>query len=246
MLNRNKPSVTEILSDMYPMPKGVFEEALSFEKLSIKHEKGELIKWWVAHQAMELHVPDVMNMLTTVGTLVHSVAYDIGTLWLSPYHKDTAATPFINSLLAFFDTYWAYAIHAEASFECEEYRWTTDGIYCIIDPKTHEEEYVILDWKTWGAYKYLYGIDMGKPLVKSSDKKKVSVQLSMYQKMFDPQFEWIYHYRGKTYPIAKRIAVWIRPDGYQVIDCKNEYSLYEEWKNVKSNTSLTLSVWKRL
>ena len=44
MLNRNKPSVTEILSDMYPMPKGVFEEALSFEKLSIKHEKGELIK----------------------------------------------------------------------------------------------------------------------------------------------------------------------------------------------------------
>ena len=73
----------------------------------------------------------------------------------------------------------------EARVENEYYFGSLD-LVLRIDGKNY-----LADVKTYQAYKYLYGIvddvmgKRGKPLLKSSDKKKVTMQTSMYRNAYD-------------------------------------------------------------
>ena len=117
----------------------------------------------------------------------------------------------------FFEETGAVALEAEIYLENEEYFGTTDGVYAF----QHEGETVVglVDWKTWKAYKYIYGIleDTVKPMkASSSDIKKTGLQLSMYRNLLGQ--------------IDRQFVIWVKPDGYEVIETKYDLHPYEVWK----------------
>lgn len=118
----------------------------------------------------------------------------------------------------FFQETGAIAIEAEVYLENDEYFGTTDGIYAF----NYKGEWVIglVDWKTWKAYKFIYGIleDPVKPMkASSSDIKKTGLQLSMYSNLLKQ--------------VNRQFVVWVKPDGYEVIETKYDLTPYEVWKS---------------
>lgn len=117
----------------------------------------------------------------------------------------------------FFEETGAVALEAEIYLENEEYFGTTDGVYAF----KHEGETVVglVDWKTWKAYKYIYGIleDAVKPMkASSSDIKKTGLKLSMYRNLLGQ--------------VDRQFIIWVKPDGYEVIETKYDLHPYEVWK----------------
>ena len=110
--------------------------------------------------------------------------------------------------------------------EVEDYYGISDGILRIGD------ENVLVDFKTWSAYKPLYGIANkilkkdGTPYAKTDDVKKVSLQLSLYKAGLEKRFK-----------IDRMMAIWFTEQGWFTFDCTDDLTLFHEWNAKKLNTN---------
>lgn len=232
----NKPSVTQILWQIFPFDQDMqtmFMNAIWQEWIDKKRSKGEITSWSIADQAWALRYNDVMKMLTTLWTIVHSSAFDLWTLWFCNDFKDTLYEPYINSVNQFFKDTWATTVAWEVFIETEDYYWISDWILNI-----HWRN-ILVDFKTWTAYKYLYWIANkilkkdGTPYSKTDDIKKVSLQLSMYKPgLID------------KYKIDWMMVIWFTEQWYFTFDCVDDLTLYNEWRKNKLSTNKQIKIWK--
>lgn len=115
--------------------------------------------------------------------------------------------------------------------ETDEFYGISDGILRIGD------ENVLVDFKTWSAYKPLYGIANkilkkdGTPYAQTDNVKKVSLQLSLYKKGLQ-----------EKYQIDRLMTIWFTEQGWFTFDCVDDLTLYEEWKQKKLTTKTKLTL----
>jgi len=233
---KHLPSVTQIIWEIYPFdnwdplynPKQMFIDSLNAEWIRNKREKNQLIKWGIAEKCESLDYDRLMKMLTTLGTITHAAAFDLWTLWFCHNYKWTIYEPYIASVTKFFEDTGAQMVQWEIFIQTEYYYWVSDWIVKVWD------EYWLIDWKTWGAYKYIYWIESkilnkkGEPYSKAKEVEKVSLQLSMYKK-------WLSRFK-----IDKLKVVWITELGYFIFDCVDDLTKFNDYIDSKKRITLTL------
>lgn len=142
----------------------------------------------------------------------------------------------MSGLHKFFLEHEARGVAAETYITTPEYHGISDGIYSLLI--NGKRQNVLLDFKTWGAYKYLYGIKqkiLGKNNMPSIDKEKlekVSLQLSMYRRGYD------LHEAYKDIPIHAYAVVWVTHIGTFLIPAYHHISPFEEYMKKQSALSL--------
>ena len=222
MKPKNKPSVTQILGQIYPFERDALDRfvlTLSKEWLDKKRTKNELVPNSIADIAWDLRYDDVMKMLTTLGTIVHSCAYDMWTLWFCNTFEWTVYEPYVKSVIAFFEEQQVKTIAWELYIETDEYYWISDWVLA------KQAKNILVDYKTWTAYKWLYGIannilkKNGEPYSRKDDVEKTSLQLSLYD-------EWIHDYEIHEYWIVWFTEVW-----YFIFQWTKDLTIYNEWKS---------------
>lgn len=231
----NKHSVTQILWEIYPFDQDMqtmFMQTLWKESIDKKRLKGDITSGSIADVAWSLRYDDVMHMLCTLWTTVHSCAFDLWTLGFCNPFKDTAYESYVNSVIQFFSDTGAVTIAWEVFIETEDYYGISDGIV-----RMNNKNYLV-DFKTWTAYKGLYGIANkilkkdGTPYSRTKDLPKVSLQLSMYK-------AWL-----KDYQIDGMMAIWFTEQWYFTFECTEDLTLFQEWKTKKNNPNNKITIWK--
>lgn len=217
-----KPSVSKIVSEIFPTDPHMFQDALNSDALEKKLLKWELINWGIAFKSKYLDANSVMDSLTSFGTHIHSIAFDKGILGIE-YPQLPLFQNHVKELYRFFQENNFKMIYWEKHIETDEYTGTVDAVF-----QQNWLNYAV-DFKTWTAYKYLYGFQNnilkknGQPYSRSSDIKKVSLQLSLYKDWLEAA--WI--------PIHWLKVIWITEQWLFVFDCNYDISLYEQWKKNK-------------
>lgn len=237
MKPKHKLSVTWILWEIFPFDqdmKTTFMNSLAQEWIERKRAKGEITSGSIADQAGWLRYDDVMEMLCTLGTTVHSCAFDLGTLGFCNDFKDTVYEKHVNSVIQFFKDTWAVTVAWEVFIETEDYYGISDGIINI------GWRNILVDFKTWTAYKALYGIANkilkkdGTPYSRTDDIKKVSLQLSLYK-------PWLI---SQGLKIDGMMVIWFTEQGYFTFDCVDDLTLYNEWRQQKFTPKDITNIWK--
>lgn len=221
-----KKSVTQIISEIFPVDNTMFEKALSQESIEKKRQDDKLIPWGIADTLSELRRDNVMLALTAFGSHLHNMATDAGLLWIRYKESRNIISPHLNSLYEFLDT--AEILRSEQRIETEDYTGTYDAL-CRIDDKNY-----LIDYKTWTAYKYLYGFSNdilkknGEPYSRSWDLKKVSLQLSMYK-------------AGITdIEIHGMKVAWLTEQWVFLFDCTDDLTLFHKWKREQNGITLKI------
>jgi hypothetical protein len=124
----------------------------------------------------------LLETLNCLGTTVHAAARQIQVLGFARTWEGTPFARHVNSLLKFLSEGGYVIESSEVYGECEEYRGTSDGILRHVRSGNR----YLFDWKTWSAYKFLYGLHEGKARSVTDKLEKVSVQLSLYRRMLEP------------------------------------------------------------
>ncbi len=223
---------------IYPFDNQFFLKALSQEGMMKKKEKGDLVEGWIADRNGGLEYARVMDMLSMFWTIVHQAAFDLWTIGFAPKMAGSIYENHLSSLYEFFDTYEAKAVAAEAFIDTPEYCWISDGVYSL--KINWERKNVLLDWKTYGAYKYMYGINQevrkkdGTPNWRKDDFKKLSLQLAMYSRWFEHTELW------KNVRIDSHAVVWVTHEWTFMENVVPNIEPFEEWRRKKSSTSLSL------
>lgn len=233
---KHLPSVTQILWEIYPFdnwdpqfnPKQMFIDSLWKEWLRNKRDKLQLIEWWIANKCESLDYDNLMKMLTTLWTITHAAAFDLWTIWFCATYKWTIYEPYVASVIKFFQDTWAKMVQWEIFIQTDYYYWVSDWIIKVWN------EYWLIDWKTWWAYKYIYWIEnkilnkKGEPYSRTKDIEKVSLQLSMYK-------NWL-----RQYIIDKLKVIWITELWYFIFDCTDDLTKFNEYINNKKRITITL------
>lgn len=228
-----KLSVTQIVWKIYPTNPDMFTNALSQESLDKKREKWELIIWGIADCAGELRKDDVMKTLNQFGTTIHTQAQSLGILGYMA--GDWWDNPYTKSLVRFFNDYEVNLISSEIFMETDEYCGTADAIVELTINGTRR--IYLLDWKTWWAYKYIYGIrhdiakKNGEPYAQTQNLKKAQLQLSMYR-------------NGLNQLVDDMAVVWITSVWYFFFPLTYDMSPYQKWKEQILLESNILNIWK--
>lgn len=212
-----KPSVTQILSEIYPFDPAMFINSLSEEWLNKKREKWQLMTWWIADKCEYLDYDKVMYQLNQLGSTVHLAWYDLWAIGFTHNHSGTIYEPYIKSVTKFWNDYKPKMIYWEKYLEWKHYVWICDAVLQVWN------ETWLIDYKTWWAYKYIYWIKqdiLNKNWTpkKPSDINKVSVQLSMYEDILPIK-------------IDKRKAIWITEIWYFIFDIDYNIKPFQEWLN---------------
>lgn len=239
MKKLNKPSVTQILGNIYPFDQdalSAFQFALSKEWIDNKRAKNDIKEWSIADKSMWLRYDDVMKNLTTLWTIIHSVAFDLWTLWFCNNFKNTIYEPYVNSVIKFFSETEAKTIAWEIFIETDDYYWISDWLLLI------NWKIKLIDYKTWWAYKWLYWIANKilkkdwTPYSRTKDIEKTSLQLSMYE-------EWL----KDKYKIDWLLIVWFTEQGYFIFEWISDLSKYIDWKKNLTNNLITnkISIWQK-
>jgi len=222
-----KPSVSQIVGEIFTTDPRMFQEALSAEMIAKKKQDWVILPGSIADNVTHLEYQDVMFMLSMFWTIIHSIAFDKWLLGITYPIKDNILKPHINHLYNFFETTWAVLVLWETCVETDEYTWTLDGVILW------DWKYYLIDWKTWTAYKYIYGFKNAilkknwEPYARTQDIKKVSLQLSLYRE-----------------PLEKRIKLdwmlvfWITEQWVFFWKCEYDLTLYNKWKRRKNELSL--------
>ena len=228
MLKQNKkPSVTQIVAEIFPTDPLMFQQALSAEGLARKREKLELLPGWIAEQVTHLNAADVMFLLSSFGSIIHSIAFDRGLLGIQYKNHAPILQRHVSSLERFFQETWAKLIMWETTVETDDYTGTCDWVL-----QWNWKNYLI-DWKTWTAYKYIYWIKNAilkknwEPYSRKQDVDKVSLQLSLYREPLE-----------KRIRIDWMLVLWITEQWVFYWTCEYNLDLFYEWK--RRNSWLTL------
>ena len=213
---KGKPSVTQVISQIWPFEPFMFDRALTSSALRKKGVR----QGGVAERCLDIGLSreGVSRSLSDFGKVVHAAAHDLGSCGFT---ADWAGTPYeghVASVVRFFKEAGLTAVAQELFVECEDYCGISDGLY-----RNSRNELVLLDWKTWGAYKYLYGInDFGAKASKES-VKKARLQLSMYRRAIGDRFG----------PIRRQMVVWVNEFGCVPIETEYDVTEFENWKRGK-------------
>lgn len=222
-VQNKKPSVTQIVAEIFPTDPLMFQQALSAEGLSKKREKGELDPNGIAGQAWFLNSEDVMFMLSSFWSIIHNIAFDRGLLGIQYDQKQNILYRHIIWLERFFQETWARLIMWEKTVETDDYTGTCDWVL-----QWNGKNYLI-DWKTWTAYKYIYGIKNsilkknGEPYSRKPDIDKVSLQLSMYREPLE-----------KIIHIDWMLVIWVTEQWVFYWTCEYNLDLFYDWKKRKN------------
>jgi hypothetical protein len=221
-----KLSVTQIISEIWPFDPKYFNDALLRDALL---KKG-VVAGGIADLSGSLSRTLVMDVLSNFGTQMHACAQDLMLLGKCPSWRGAYLESHVRSLVQFFKDYQVQCVVSERRIEGPEYTGTADGVILVTDTDGRRKKWVI-DWKSWGAYKFIYGILDDKGKSKSGELKKVGLQTSMYAELLEPEFG----------PFDGLAAIWVHEDGYKVFPLKRDltpYTQYKMNKNVKSGLSL--------
>ncbi len=236
MKPENKLSVSAIVWEVFPFDndaKDMFKNALSKEGIDRKRMKWEITSWSIADIAGGLRYDGVMDTLCTLGTIVHSSAFDLGTLGFCSTFEGTLYEPHVKSVMDFFETTWARTVAWEVFMETEDYYGISDGILNI------GWRNILVDFKSWTAYKYIYGISNkilkkdGTPYAQTDNVKKVSLQLSLYKAGLVDRFQ-----------IDGMMVIWFTEQGWFTFDCIDDLTPYHEWKASKLKTNNWITIWR--
>lgn len=216
------PSVTEVIGQIWPFDPSFFQGALERDSLA----KKKLLSDGIAAQAGRLDSRGVSEMLTNFGTQLHACAQDLMLLGTCNSWRGTYLEGHVRSLKEFFEDWKVSCVVSERKTQGPEYHGTCDGVVMATDPSNpyQTREKLLIDFKTWGAYKHIYGIVDDKGKSQASNVKKVSLQLSMYAELLEPGFG----------PFDGMIALWVAEDFYKVFRLKRDLSPYIEWKAKKA------------
>lgn len=222
-----KPSVSKIVAEIFPTDPTFFQIALSAETIAKKKQDGVILPGSIADQVTHLDSNDVMFMLTTFGSIIHNVAFDRGLLNINYPVRNNVLQHHIQALYDFFNKTWARLILWETCVETEEYTGTLDWVL------EWNGKYYLIDWKTWTAYKYIYGFENAilkknwEPYSRTPDIKKVSLQMSMYREPLEKQIK-----------IDGMFVLWVTEKWVFYWECEYNLDLYYEWKKRKNWLSL--------
>lgn len=222
-----KPSVSQIVAEMFPTDPTFFQIALSAETIQKKKQAGEIRPGSIADQVTHLQSNDVMFMLNTFGSIMHNIAFDRGLLGIKYNINKNILYHHATSIENFFEQTWAKLIMWETSVETDDYTGTLDWVLLWNDKK------YLIDWKTWTAYKHIYGFENAilkknwEPYSRTPDIKKVSFQLSLYRKPLE-----------KIMELDGMLVLWITEAWVFYWECEYNLDLFHEWKKRKSWLSL--------
>lgn len=214
-----KPSVSQIVAEMFPTDPTFFQMALSAESIQKKKQDWVIKPGSIADQVTHLQSNDVMFMLNTFGTIIHSVAFDRGLLGISYPQKPNILANHIRWIEEFFIKTGARLIIWETCVETEDYTGTLDWVL------EWNGKYYIIDWKTWTAYKYIYGFENSilkknwEPYSRTPDIKKVGFQLSLYREPLE-----------KRIKIDGMLVLWVTEHWVFYWECEYNLELFYEWK----------------
>lgn len=218
-----KISVSQIVSEIFPTDPNFFAMALSAESIQKKKQDWAIKPGSIADQVTHLIHTDVMFMLNTFGTIIHNIAFDAGLLGIKYPIKDNILWRHIKALHDFFEATGARLIMWETCVETEEYTGTLDWVL------EWNWKYYLIDWKTWTAYKHIYGFENAilkknwEPYSRTPDIKKVSVQLSLYREPLE-----------KIIRIDGMLVLWVTEHKVFHWECEYNLDLYNEWKQRKN------------
>lgn len=226
-----KLSVTQILWRIFPFDNKYFLLSLSKAWIDKKRVTGMIKQWWIADVAGELDYDNLMWMLSQFGTIIHQAAYDLWTIWFTSLKKWTICEKHIKSLIDYFESNKVKALKGEIYIECEEFRWISDWLYWI------NWRLWLLDFKTFGAYKYIYWIEdtieydkQWKVKLAKHDAEKVPVQLWMYDYWLqsNPLLDWL--------SIQHYWVLWITENGCFLIEVQPNIKPYLDWRDAQGST----------
>lgn len=215
-------SVTQIIGQIWPFDPSFFQGALERDALG----KKRLYADGIAAKAGRLDSKGVSDMLTNFGTQMHACAQDLMLLGTCPSWRGTYLEGHVRNLAEFFRDWDVRCVVSERRTQGPEYHGTCDGVITAVDPKDpyQTRKKYIIDFKSWGAYKHIYGIGDDKGKSQSSNVKKVSLQLSMYAELLEPEFG----------PFDSLMALWVNEEFYKTIPLKRDLAPYLEWKAKKA------------
>lgn len=210
-MKKTKPSVTQIIWEIYPFDNTFFLKSLWPEGMDKKKVKWELVAWGTADRNGFLDYDRVMDVLSSFGTVIHQCAFDYGTLGFAPTMEWTIYEAHLRWLYEFFEQYQVRAVAAEVFVDTPEYCGISDWVFSLLFNWVRKN--ILLDWKTYGAYKYIYGIQQefftkkGEVAWRKDDFKKLSIQLALYERGFS------YDNELKDLQIDGYAVVWITQEG---------------------------------
>jgi hypothetical protein len=162
----------------------------------------------------------LLETLNCLGTTVHAAARQSQAYGFARTWEGTPFARHVKSLLDFL-AQGEYILEAAEVFgECEEYRGTSDGILRHVRSGNR----YLIDFKTWAAYKFLYGLLEGKARSVTDKLEKVSVQLSLYRRMLEP----------KHGPFHGLLALHVTEHGVTVYPVPYDLRPYEAWLKSKA------------
>jgi len=236
-------SVTEILWKIFPYDNRFFLKSLSKEWIKKKKAKWEIIKWSVADKAWYINYDNLMNTLTSFGSMIHLYAYMKWT-WIWHLELPISYERYTRWVDNFFKRYKATTITWEHYVKTDEYQWTFDALINLTLPWASKSINVLIDFKTWKYYKDLYWLENRiikkdwTPYWDAGSLKKVRLQTSLYKDWYDNDP------MSKEYPIDKLWVLRITKLWSYLELFDYDISEYTKWKSQPENSLLKKTLWR--
>ncbi len=228
--------VTEIIWEVYPFFEGTFKDSLSPAGIKKKKEKWLLIPWGKAERYGQLDYDTTMEELCQLGTYLGQ--YFVDHINGEFIIEREPLKPFTDGIKTWIHDNNPVLLDYNSVVKWDDYEGSLD-IILEIPWKDNTKETWLIDIKTYDAYKYLNGIKddiigkRGKPLLSSSNKKKVTLQTSMYRNAYT------------KYPIDKQWVLWVTQYGSFLFELDYNLDDYIKWQrqqedNIYKNYEKTL------
>ena len=236
-----KPSVTDIISQIFHYDNTFFLKSLSKEWIKRKKSKWEIIHWWIADKAWYINYNNLMSTLTWFWSMIHLYAYSKWT-WLNEIFLPENYQPYIYWLNNFFNRYKVETLLWEHLVSCDEFSWTFDWLLKLKIPWTDNYVNVLVDFKTWKYYKDFYWIEnrilkkTWEPYWDEWSLKKVSVQLSMYKYAYNKSNP---KYNIDHIAVIRVTKLWTF---FKILD--DSIKVYLDWKESTFNWLKQKKIWR--
>ncbi len=160
--------------------------------------------------------PEVLNaLLLNLGTYIHFLARTHGHLDYVP--NIPVVSDYAKSVRECFEKVKPEVLMFEKYIETDEYCGTFDSLWKV------NGRNILVDYKTFDAYKYMYGYvtemyENGKSTVKKDTLIKTALQLSLYAEGLEQNHPEIH--------VDDLWVVWFTPYGYHIFPVPRDLTLY--------------------
>jgi hypothetical protein len=207
-----KLSVSKLVSRIYPFDEKSKE--VWYNSLGYKWTAKKVASWNIIdgiQKSQGYATPELLNrLLLFIWSFTH-LAFK--SKWKMTLPKVGILRSYVESVYKCISDLKPEFIYSEKFLDWDEYCGTFDALWRVNGKR------VLIDFKTWGAYKYAYWHDIrmykkGLPQVTKDDLAKVQLQLSLYADIL-----WE--------PIDELWAIWITPEWYHLFSLPRIYNAYE-------------------